>query len=307
MNGRYVLITGGTGTLGKATLERLADSNCKITVFSRDETKQSLLKKKYNANFILGDVAEAQDVHRAMRGQEIVLHYAAYKQVPSAQNNVFAAIKTNIIGSQNIVDAAIDFGVERVVASSTDKSCAPSSFYGVSKAAMESIFQHGNRISHGKTIFSLARYGNVIGSNASVIPLFLKQKEQGYVTLTLPEMTRFWITVDQAVDLIFMALENPAGTIVVPKASALSMSEIAEIVAPGVEQRMIGIRPGEKIHEAMVSEPESFHTQELDDRFLIFPPTDEYYSPYAPFSYSSDKAPKLDPRIILEEIEKCAY
>ena len=306
MNGRHVLITGGTGTLGKATLERLADSNCKITVFSRDETKQSLLKKKYNANFILGDVAEALDVHRAMRGQEIVLHYAAYKQVVSAQNNVFATIKTNIIGSMNIVDAAIDFGVERVVASSTDKSCASANLYGVSKSAMESIFQQGNKISYGKTIFTLARYGNVIGSNASVIPLFLKQKEQGYVTLTLSEMTRFWITVDQAVDLIFMALENPAGTIVVPKAPALSMSEVAEIVAPGVEQRFIGIRPGEKVHELMVTEPESFHTQEFDDHFLIFPPTDEYYSPYAPFSYSSDNAPKLDPKVILREIERCS-
>ena len=307
MKNSRVLITGGTGTLGKATLERLADSNCEITVFSRDETKQSLLKRKYNANFVLGDVAKLQDVRRAMREQEIVLHYAAYKIVPSAQSNVFATVETNIIGSMNIVDTAVEFGVKRVVASSTDKAAQPANLYGVSKAAMESIFQHGNRISNGKTTFTLARYGNVIGSNASVIPLFVKQREQGYVTLTLPEMTRFWITVDQAVDLIFMALENPAGTIVVPKAPALSMSEVAEIVAPGAEQRMIGIRPGEKVHELMVTEPESFHTQELENFFLIYPPTDDYLNPAAPFSYSSDKAPKLDPKVILGEIEKCAY
>ena len=178
-NGERILITGATGSLGTTLIRRIEEQkwNCQITVFSRDETRQSKLKSQYPQHrYILGDVSKLSDGRRAFRDIDIVFHFAAYKQVPSSQNNVTATMETNIIGSQNVVDAAIDMGIKQVVASSTDKSCKSVNFYGVSKAAMESLFQHGNLFGH--TTFHLARYGNVVGSNASVIPLFEQQKKQ---------------------------------------------------------------------------------------------------------------------------------
>jgi UDP-N-acetylglucosamine 4,6-dehydratase len=304
LTGKRILITGGTGTLGKAVIKRLGSIPRSIVVFSRDETKQGLLRSiNPDLEFVLGDVAKYKDIYRALHGVDIVFHFAAYKVVPSAQNNIPATIETNVIGSQNVVDASVERGVTHVVASSTDKSCLPSNAYGASKYLMECIFQHGNKL--GDTKFTLARYGNVIGSNASVIPLFMRQRELGYVTLTHADMTRFWITVDQAVDLILAALINPPGTILVPKAPAMSMKRVAEIVAgKDAEIRITGIRAGEKIHESMVSEAESFHTEILENHFLIHPPTGTYHNPKAPFTYDSNHAPELNPQVLLDEMEK---
>lgn len=274
-NGKRLLVTGGTGSLGKALLLRAQEEgwNCDFVIFSRDETKQSQVKALYPQHtYILGDVAKYRDVKRAMQDVDVVFHFAAYKQVPAAQNNVPATIETNIMGSQNIVDIAIEEGVQQVVASSTDKACQPVNLYGASKAVMEALFQYGNKF--GKTTFHLARYGNVVASNASVIPLFKKQALQGGpLTVTHREMTRFWITLDEAIDLILLALSKEPGVIVVPKAPAMSVFELAKAIGKDLPIKDIGIRPGEKIHEAMLSEAESFHTTEDDRHFFIFPPT----------------------------------
>lgn len=301
---RKILITGGTGSLGRAFVASLPqDCATEVVIFSRDETKQGLLRQQYpQFTYVLGDVAKYRDVSRAMRGVDVVYHFAAYKQVPSAQNNVPATIETNIIGSQNIVDAAIAHGVKQVVASSTDKSTSPANAYGASKYLMEAIFQNGNK--YGATTFHLTRYGNVICSNASVIPLFLKQKAAGGpLTVTRKEMTRFWLTLDQAVNNVHMALNYDPGTVLVPKAPAMSMGHLAELIGGGLPVEEIGIRPGEKIHEAMVSEAESFHTLDIGSFYLIYPPTGKVYNDKAPFSYTSDKAPILSDEKMLQYIE----
>lgn len=289
-----ILITGGTGSLGRALLKRFSsrpDTN--IVIFSRDEAKQSQVRSQYPQHtYILGDVAKIRDLERAMHGVDIVFHFAAYKQVPSAQNNVAATIETNVIGSQNVVDAAISAGVKKVVASSTDKACAPVNAYGASKSLMESIFQNGNR--YDGTTFHLARYGNVISSTGSVIPLFRRQASQGGpLTVTDERMTRFWITLDRAVELVLRALKQPPGVIVVPKAPAMSVWNLAAALGPECPITVTGIRPGEKIHEAMVSESESFHTTEDYDHYYIYPPTSGKEFTKTPFSYTSEEPVKV--------------
>jgi len=237
---------------------------------------------------------------------DIVFHFAAYKQVPSAQNNVAATIETNVLGSQNVVDAAKRAKVKKVVASSTDKSCASANAYGASKSLMESIFQNGNKT--GKTTFHLARYGNVVSSNASVIPLFKKQAALGGpLTVTDARMTRFWITLDRAVQLVLRALIQRPGVIVVPKAAAMSVVDVARAVAPGIPVEEIGIRPGEKLHELMVSEPESFYTREDDRHFYIYPPAAEYLNLQVtqPFVYASNAPARwLTAQEILSMVEE---
>lgn len=289
-NNKRILVTGGTGSLGKALMLRAQEESwdCEFVIFSRDETKQSQLKALYpHHTYVLGDVAKYRDIKRAMQDVNIVFHFAAYKQIPAAQNNVPATIETNIIGSQNIVDVAIEENVERVVASSTDKAMLPANLYGASKSVMEALFQHGNKF--GKTTFHLARYGNVISSNASVIPLFKKQAQAGGpLTITDKRMTRFWITLDEAIDLILLALKQDPGVIVVPKAPAMSVFDLAKAVGGDLPIQEIGIRPGEKLHEGMVSEPESFHTTEDEQHFFIYPPTTAKVHHNTPFEYTSD-------------------
>lgn len=299
-----ILLTGGTGSLGKAIIKRADNEgwDCDFVIFSRDETRQSQLKNKYpQYEYFLGDVAKYGDIARVMRRNiDVVFHLAAYKQVPSSQNNVPATLETNITGSLNIMDAALEYGVRQVVASSTDKASQPVNVYGISKAMMEGIFQYGHRFE--ETSFHLARYGNVVCSNASVIPLFEKQtKEGGPLTVTHVDMTRFWITLDQAIDLLLLALQKPSGTIVVPKAGAMPVVEVAKAVGPGLEIKDIGIRAGEKIHESLVSEAESFFTEQDDEYFYIHPYGSKYYQP-TPFTYTSDKAPHLTKKEMLEMI-----
>lgn len=270
-----VLITGGTGSLGRALLRRIHDEawDCNVTVFSRDETKQSHTRAEFpNVRYMLGDVAKVNDVRRVMRGQDVVFHFAAYKQVPASQNNVVSTIETNVIGSRNIIESAIDFGVKQVVASSTDKAAAPANAYGASKELMEYLFQNAN-LDQDVTTFHLARYGNVVCSNASVIPLFIKQAAGGGpLTVTHRDMTRFWITLDNAVDLILQALNAPPGHVVVPKAKALSVWHLAELIGGDLPIKEVGIRPGEKVHEVMVTPAESFYTEVHSDHFVIHPP-----------------------------------
>lgn len=302
-----VLITGGTGSLGKALLRRMSyNDNIEVVIFSRDETKQGQVRSQYPQHtFILGDVAKYRDVQRAMQDIDVVFHLAAYKQVPSAQNNVAATVETNIIGSQNVVDAAIEAGVKKVVASSTDKACAPVNAYGASKSIMESLFQNGNKFN--KTSFHLARYGNVVCSNASVIPLFQRQAAAGGpLTVTHKDMTRFWITLDMAVSLLLQALKSPPGTIVVPKAGMLSITDVARLIGPGLDIKEVGIRPGEKIHEAMVNEAESFYTENMGRYYLIHPPTCGKVYSETPFSYTSDRAPRISDNKFLRMVEQAS-
>lgn len=307
LSGKNILITGGTGSLGNALLYTLDAENWygDVTIFSRDENKQGKVKAKYpNWRYVLGDVADKDALFRAMRDVDVVFHFAAYKQVPSAQNNVIATVRTNIEGSQNVVDCAIERGVEHVVASSTDKACAPVNLYGASKSVMESMFQYGNNLSHEDTIFTLARYGNVVCSNGSVIPLFQRQiKEKGEVTITHPDMTRFWISIDQAVDLILSALVVDPGVIVVPKAQAMAITRVADVLYGGeIPKRYTGIRPGEKIHEAMIHESESFHTKEKFDHFLVYPPTEGAFNDI-PFMYTSDACGEMLPETLLRMVD----
>lgn len=290
-----VLITGGTGSLGRAVLRRAEREqwNTEFVIFSRDETRQSQLKAEYpKYEYFLGDISNPNDVFRAMRRKiDVVFHFAAYKQVPSAQNNVPATINTNIAGTQIVVDAALNAGVKHVIASSTDKACEPVNLYGVSKAAMEAIFQHANR--YRETAFHLARYGNVVCSNASVIPLFERQiKAGGPVTITHPDMTRFWITIDTAIDLILAAYSQPPGVIVVPKAKAMSVSDTAKALGPNTPQVVVGIRAGEKIHESLIGASESSFTRQDAKHFYVYPygsgvQNDEQ------FTYTSANAPRL--------------
>lgn len=297
LTNKRVLITGGTGSLGTAVLSRAKRENwnTEFVILSRGETKQSQVRSKYPEHtYVLGDVSKLRDLQRVISGVDVVLHFAAYKQVPSAQNNVPATVETNVIGSQNVVDAAIQAGVEKVVASSTDKSTSPANCYGASKYLMETIFQNANNYSNNTT-FHLARYGNVISSNASVIPLFQRQAASGGpLTVTSKEMTRFWITLDDAIDLILLALEIDPGTIVVPKAKAFSIFELAKLIGPECSIIETGVRPGEKIHEAMVSPSESFHTNEFEDHFEIRPPYAGTFNDSS-FEYTSDKAVQLKP------------
>lgn len=285
-----VLITGGTGSLGKAVLARAERESwpAEFTIFSRDETKQNILKQKYPQHgFVLGDISRYNDLKRAMRGVDIVLHFAAYKQIPMAQNNINATIQVNVIGSQNVVDAAIDTGVRQVVATSTDKAMSPENAYGCAKKMMEYIFQDANK--YNATTFHLARYGNVLLSNQSVAVLFKKQKAAGGpLTITDRRMTRFFLSLDQAIDLILLALNTTPGNIVVPKAPSTYIYQLAEVIGNGLPVVETGIRAGEKLDEGMVSESESFYVEEDEDHFYIHPPTDEYRNPDAPFSYMSN-------------------
>jgi len=285
-----VLITGGTGSLGKAVLARAQREGwpAHFIIFSRDETKQNILKQKYPQHgFVLGDISRYNDLKRAMRGVDIVLHFAAYKQIPMAQNNINATIQVNVIGSQNVVDAAIDTGVRQVVATSTDKAMSPENAYGCAKKMMEYIFQDANK--YNATTFHLARYGNVLLSNQSVAVLFKKQKAAGGpLTITDRRMTRFFLSLDQAIDLILLALNTTPGNIVVPKAPSTYIYQLAEVIGNGLPVVETGIRAGEKLDEGMVSESESFYVEEDEDHFYIHPPTDEYRNPDAPFSYMSN-------------------
>ncbi|MDA1292898.1 MAG: UDP-N-acetylglucosamine 4,6-dehydratase (inverting) [bacterium] len=274
-----ILVTGGTGSFGKKFIETVLKEHKpkRLIIFSRDELKQyEMVNNGFNDScmrYFIGDIRDSNRLHRAMTGVDIVVHAAALKHVPACEYNPFEAVKTNIDGSQNIVEAALDCGVKKVLALSTDKAVNPVNLYGATKLVAEKIFVQGNAYrGSANTIFSCVRYGNVIGSRGSVVPLFQKQKESGTVTITDDRMTRFWITLDQGVHFVINCIENmQGGEIFVPKISSMKMTDLAKAIAPDATQKVIGIRAGEKLHEIMLSKDEARHAEEKEDSFVIVP------------------------------------
>jgi len=276
---KSLLITGGTGSFGKRFSEIcLADRNPKkLIIFSRDELKQHQMRMdgfdQDNLRYFIGDVRDKERLRRAFEGVDIVIHAAALKQVPACEYNPIEAVMTNIMGARNVIEAALDSGVERVIALSTDKAVNPINLYGATKLVAEKLFIQANSYRGKKHIgFSCVRYGNVLGSRGSVVPAFLAQKEAGRITITDPRMTRFWISLDQGVRFVIRCIENMhGGEVFVPKIPSMSIMDLAKTVAPDCEIEYIGIRPGEKIHEVLISEDEARQTLELDDMYIIQP------------------------------------
>lgn len=278
LENKTILLTGGTGSFGNKFTEIVLKKHKPkaIRIFSRGEKKQYDMNDKFKDDrlrFFIGDVRDKDRLHRAMHDVDVVVHAAALKQVPACEYNPIEAIRTNIDGGANVIDAAIDNGVDKVMAISTDKAVHPVNLYGATKMTAEKLFIQGNSYS-GKlqTKFSCVRYGNVIGSRGSVIPLFLKQKEGGILTITDEKMTRFWLTLDQGVRFVVNCINRmEGGEIFVPKISSMKIIDLAEAIAPKAKIKVIGIRPGEKIHEVLLTEDESRHTREFAEFFAIEP------------------------------------
>lgn len=278
LSGATILLTGGTGSFGGAFVERVLDEwpDATIRVYSRDELKQSEMRARFGdrqLRYVLGDIRNKTRMARACQGADIIVHAAAMKQVPACEYNPFEAVQTNVLGSQHVVDCAIDSSVTKVVALSTDKAVNPVNLYGATKLCEEKIVVQGNAYaSHSDTVLSCVRYGNVVGSRGSVVPLFKKQAEAGRLTVTDERMTRFWITLDQAVDLVLFALDNATGgEVFIPKIPSMKVVDLAEAIAPGVPREVIGIRPGEKLHELLLTADESRHAIEAEDVYVVLP------------------------------------
>lgn len=277
LDGKVVLVTGGTGSFGKKFVKKILEYDIKkVIVFSRDELKQYEMAQDFKdprIRFFIGDVRDKDRLYRAFDGVDIVVHAAAMKQVPACEYNPFEAIKTNIYGAQNVIEAAIDRGVRRVIALSTDKACSPVNLYGATKLASDKLFVAANSYVGGKeTRFSVVRYGNVAGSRGSVVPFFKKIRHTGKLPITDERMTRFWITLDQGVQFVIDSLRRMrGGEIFVPKIPSMRVLDLAEAIAPECEIEIVGIRPGEKLHEAMISEDDARHTLEFDTYYVIQP------------------------------------
>ena len=274
-----VLITGGTGSLGKKLSEIMLREHQpkKLIIFSRDELKQHEMQVSgFNdprLRYFIGDVRDVTRLRRAFADVDVVIHAAALKQVPACEYNPIEAVLTNVDGARNIIDAALDTGVKRVMALSTDKAVNPVNLYGATKMVAEKLFVQANAYTgSGPTRFSCVRYGNVVASRGSVIPLFIEQRKTGKVTITDSRMTRFWLTIEQAAQFVITSTEQMrGGEVFVPKIPSMTIKDLALAVAPGCQIEIIGIRAGEKLHEVLVSEDEARHTVEQDDRFVIQP------------------------------------
>ena len=274
-----ILITGGTGSFAKIFIPMtIAKYKPKrLVVFSRDEMKQWDLAEQYldipEVEFVIGDVRDKSAIHRALDGIDYVVHAAATKIVPTAEYNPFECVKTNVMGAMNLIDACIDQKVKRVVALSTDKASNPINLYGATKLASDKLFISANSVrGHSETSFSVVRYGNVMGSRGSVIPFFLKKMAGGSIPITDPRMTRFMITLEEGVDLVWKAFDDMlGGEIYVKKIPSMTLPDIAEAVSPGIKQNIIGIRPGEKLHEQMIGLEDAPHTYSYDGYFKILP------------------------------------
>ena len=282
LNNKGILITGGTGSLGKALTERILKQwpNVKrLIIFSRDEQKQFQMAQEYPSSdypqirFFIGDVRDKDRLVRALRGIDYVIHAAAMKHVPIAEYNPDECIKTNVMGAQNVIDACLDTSVQRVVALSTDKACAPINLYGATKLTSDKLFIAANNIKgENPIIFSVVRYGNVMGSNGSVIPFFIKKKSEGKLPITDPNMTRFNISLEGGVDMVMHALGNAwGGEIFIPKIPSYKITDVASAIGPDCEQVVVGIRPGEKVHEEMITPSDSFYTYDLGKYYTILP------------------------------------
>ena len=278
LKGKTILITGGTGSFGKACAKRLLEKHApsSVRIFSRDELKQWEMRRELNDDprlrFLIGDVRDEQRVRRAAEGVDVIIHAAAMKQVPACEYNPIEAIRTNVDGAINVINAALDNNITRVIALSTDKAASPANLYGATKLCSDRLFIQSNEYRGGsrKTMFSVVRYGNVMGSRGSVIPLFRRQKEKGELTITHENMTRFWITLPQAVDLVLSSLDiMRGGELFVPKIPTMKVIDLAKTIAPNATCRVIGIRPGEKIHECLITAEEGRLTYELPDRYIV--------------------------------------
>ncbi|MGI2296580.1 UDP-N-acetylglucosamine 4,6-dehydratase (inverting) [Paenibacillus sp. GXUN7292] len=278
LKNKVVLITGGTGSFGKRFVRQILKSDVqKVIIFSRDELKQYEMKMEFASEsrlrFFIGDVRDKERLYRAFDEVDIVIHAAAMKHVDACEYNPFEAVKTNINGAQNIIEAAIDRKVEKVIALSTDKACAPVNLYGATKLASDKLFVAANAYVGEKiTRFAVVRYGNVVGSRGSVVPFFTKMKETGTLPITDERMTRFWITLDQGVQFVLDSLERMhGGEIFVPKIPSMRVVDLAKAIAPECDIKIIGIRPGEKLHEAMIMEDDARHTVEYESYYVIQP------------------------------------
>jgi UDP-N-acetylglucosamine 4,6-dehydratase/5-epimerase len=282
-----ILITGGTGSFGKAFVKTVLERYPKVrrlVVFSRDELKQFEMQQQFSMKqhpslrFFIGDIRDERRLHRALEGIDIVVHAAALKQVPTAEYNPFECIKTNVLGSQNLIDACLDAGVRRVVALSTDKAAAPINLYGATKLCADKLFVAANNIRGSREVsFSVVRYGNVMGSRGSVIPFFLEKRASGVLPITDPGMTRFNITLQDAVDMVLWSIENAwGGEILVPKIPSYRITDLAEAIGPECEHPIIGIRPGEKLHEEMITSSDSHHTVDMGRYYAILPAAGHY-------------------------------
>ena len=280
-----ILITGGTGSFGRAFIAMTLAKYCpkKLIIFSRDEMKQWEMAKLYNDDprirFFIGDVRDKERLYRALNDVDYVIHAAATKIIPTAEYNPFECIKTNIIGATNVIDACIDQGVKKIVALSTDKASSPINLYGATKLASDKLFISGNSYSGSKaTRFSIVRYGNVMGSRGSVIPFFMSIREKGILPITDERMTRFMITLEQGVELVWHALKDMSGgEIYVKKIPSIKVTDIAKVIAPKAKHKIVGIRPGEKLHEQMIGIEDSYFTYEYPDYFKIVPHPESYF------------------------------
>jgi UDP-N-acetylglucosamine 4,6-dehydratase len=276
---KVVLVTGGTGSFGRKFTEVMLREHPprKLIIFSRDELKQHDMRRQGfdhpSLRYFIGDVRDVDRLRRAMKGVDVVVHAAALKQVPVCEYNPIEAVMTNVMGARSVIDAALDTGVSRVVGLSTDKAVNPVNLYGATKLVAEKLFVDGNALSgDGPTRFSCVRYGNVVGSRGSVIPLFLEQRTRGTITVTDERMTRFWITLEQAVRLVVRCVEDmQGGEILVPKIPSMKLIDLVRAVAPGCRTEIVGIRAGEKLHEVLISEDEARQTLELDEYYVIQP------------------------------------
>lgn len=283
LNNKSILITGGTGSLGrhltKTILERWPNVK-RLVIFSRDEQKQFQMAQDFpndtypSIRYFIGDVRDKERLLRAMEGIDVVIHAAAMKHVHIAEYNPSECILTNIKGAENVIYASLEKGIANVVALSTDKACAPINLYGATKLVSDKLFVAANNIKGSRDIkFSVVRYGNVMGSNGSVIPFFINHREKGYLPITDPKMTRFNISLDDGVQMVLHALENAwGGEIFVPKISSYKIMDVAKAIAPNIEHKIVGIRAGEKLHEEMIAESDSFHTYDLGKYYAILPP-----------------------------------
>jgi UDP-N-acetylglucosamine 4,6-dehydratase len=325
---KVILITGGTGSFGKLYVKTLLErfNPKKIIIYSRDELKQFEMQQKYNApcmRYFIGDVRDLNRLRRAMSGVDYVIHAAALKQVPAAEYNPMECIKTNISGAENVIEAALDNNVDKVIALSTDKAASPINLYGATKLVSDKLFVAANNISGGhRTSFSVVRYGNVVGSRGSVVPFFEKLVEDGadHLPITHREMTRFWISLQDGVDFVLKNfLRMLGGEIFIPKIPSIKITDLATSIAPNLEQKTVGIRPGEKLHEVMCPRDDSYHTFEYDDHFVIAPSIsfssrsndftrnaiDEVGKAVEPgFEYNSNDNPDF---MTVEEIKKFNY
>lgn len=283
-NNSTILVTGGTGSFGHTFVPMLLAryNPKKVIIFSRDEMKQWEMAKKFEGDqrvrFFIGDVRDRERLYRALDGVDYVVHAAATKIVPTAEYNPFECVKTNVIGAMNLVDACIDKGVKKVVALSTDKASSPVNLYGATKLTSDKLFVAGNHYAaSNQTRFSVVRYGNVMGSRGSVIPFFMSIKETGTLPITDPRMTRFMISLEEGVELVWHAFDDmQGGEIYVKKIPSMKVTDLARVIAPQAEQKVVGIRPGEKLHEQMIGVEDALHTYEYPEHFKILPAINDW-------------------------------